>query len=153
MPISVFSNNIAMPDRRKAIQEAVLAGTGSSPGSQTWQVFIFEPQSSPEYIVKIEGPEGFTWERSFLGVQEQTAQFIGAEVRRATHYPGNRDPRNRPDSAPGPWPSGSLILSPTLSFGHSRRNFRYSSFAALFIRATARPTVRADTPRIEAHSA
>jgi len=78
----VLTNTIAIPERRKAIQEAVLEGIGKrSRGGLT--VRIFEPALSPEYVVKIAGPNGFNWERSFLG-HEETPEFIREEVRKAT---------------------------------------------------------------------
>jgi hypothetical protein len=85
MPRYVFSNNIAMPDRRKVIQEAVVAGIGSRPESETWVVSIFQPQDRPEYVVKIEGPGGFTWERTFWGPEEMSPEFIRQAVHQATH--------------------------------------------------------------------
>jgi hypothetical protein len=85
MPVSVLCNNVAMPDRRIAIQQAVLPGIGPRPGSEAWEVSICQSQSRDEYIVKIEGPEGFAWERAFFGVHEKTPQFIEQEVWRATH--------------------------------------------------------------------
>ena len=81
MAVSVFCNTIAMPGRRQAVERAVLQGIGQRPGN--WVISIFEPQPSPEYIVSIEGPDGFAWKRAFFGPVEQTPEFIQTEVARA----------------------------------------------------------------------
>jgi hypothetical protein len=80
----VFSNTIAMPDTRKSIQAAVLDGIGERLERESWRVKIFEPQNSPEYVIKIEGPKGFAWNRTFFGPVEQTPAFICEKVREAT---------------------------------------------------------------------
>lgn len=80
----VLTNTIARPDCRKSIQEAVVEGIGPRLFTETWTVRIYEPQSGPQYVVKITGPNDFTWERTFFGPHEQTPEFIGEEVRKAT---------------------------------------------------------------------
>jgi len=85
MPISVLTNTIALVDHRKQIQAAVLAGIGSRPQSENWTVRIYEPATSPEYVVKIEGPDGFNWNRTFLGPEEESPEFIRTAVTEATH--------------------------------------------------------------------
>ena len=87
MPVSIFSNNIAMPDRREAIGNAVLDGIGDPPENEQWTVYIYEPQEKPNYIVTIKGPDDFEWERDFFGPEERTPKFIREEVRQATHSP------------------------------------------------------------------
>lgn len=81
----VLANTIAIPEQRKAIQDAVLQGIGSRIKSETWRAKIFEPQMSPEYIIQLQGPNGYNWERKFFGPVEQTAEFIKQTVHQATH--------------------------------------------------------------------
>jgi hypothetical protein len=78
MPVSVLSNSIAAVDRREAIQRAVLEGIGQRAGN--WVLRILEPQLRPDYIVKIEGPDGFEWERTFFGPVEQTPELVRDEI-------------------------------------------------------------------------
>ena len=84
MAILVSTNTIADPNRRKQIQEAVLNGIGPRSESEAWRLRIFEPQTGPEYVIKIEGPSDFKWDRTFFGPEEQTPEFIRAEVAKAT---------------------------------------------------------------------
>ena len=79
----VLTNTIADPDSRESIQRAVIEGIGGRPLT----VRIFEPALSPDYMIRIDGPEGFKWERTFFGPVEQTADFIQEEVRKATALP------------------------------------------------------------------
>jgi len=83
MPVEVLTNTIALPNSRKETQEAVLAGIGPRP--DIWTVRIFEPQSGPEYVIKIEGPNGFKWEQTFFGPEEEAPEFIRKAVEKATH--------------------------------------------------------------------
>jgi len=85
MPISILTNTIAIPDRAKKVQKAVLAGIGRCPESENWTVRIFEPQASPEYVVKIGGPNDAKWNLTFFGPEEQSPEFIRNAVARATH--------------------------------------------------------------------
>lgn len=80
----VLTNTIAMPEQRRAIQEAVLKGIGNRLSSESWKASIFEPATSPEYIVRLQGPKGFMWERKFFGPVEQTPEFIWRAVHEAT---------------------------------------------------------------------
>ena len=84
MAVSIFCNTIPAPDRGKAVQQAVLAGIGTRPESETWKIQIFEPQSSTEYVIKIEGPNDFKWDRTFVGPEEEAPEFICNEVHSAT---------------------------------------------------------------------
>jgi hypothetical protein len=85
MAVSVLTNTIADPDRKKAVEKGVLAGIGARPGSEPWKVRIFEPPSSSKYVIKIEGPNEFKWENSFFGPVEETPEFIRNAVQKATH--------------------------------------------------------------------
>ena len=80
MPTSIFSNDIAMPNRRKVIGAAVLDGIGNRP--ENWVVSIHEPRGGPEYIITIEGPDNFKWTYTFFG-DEQTPEFIRNAVGQA----------------------------------------------------------------------
>jgi hypothetical protein len=84
MPISVPANTISGVDRRQQIEAAVLAGIGSRRQSEIWTVRIYEPATGLEYIVKIEGPNGFNWERTFWGPEEEAPEFIRSAVADAT---------------------------------------------------------------------
>lgn len=81
---TVLINTIAMPDSRIAVQKAVLEGLGKRLETENWKVRIFEPQNSPAYIVRLEGPDEFRWEKEFFGPVEQTPKFIREEIRKAT---------------------------------------------------------------------
>ena len=85
MPVSVFSNSIALPDRNKSIEDAVVNGIGARPESETWIIQIFEPSTGVEYVVSIKGPNNFTWKRAFFGPEKETPEFIRKEVHQATH--------------------------------------------------------------------
>ena len=84
MPVSIWCNTIAIPDRCEAIGAAVLNGIGQRPENEQWTVSIYEPADRPDYIVKIEGPDGFKWKRGFF-YEEQTPESIQAAVAKATH--------------------------------------------------------------------
>jgi hypothetical protein len=82
----VLTNTIGNPSDRKAIQDAVLQGIGH----RGLTVKIFEPQNSADYLIRIEGANGFRWERAFSG-PEQTPDFVQQEVEKATAYPAQTD--------------------------------------------------------------
>lgn len=86
MAVSVLANTIAMPDRRAAVEKAVVEGIGDRPG-EDWRVRIIEPQDRPDYIVTIEGHNNFRWKRDFFGPDEQTPEFIRKAVMEATKRP------------------------------------------------------------------
>ena len=54
MPVTIF-NALPLPDRRQAVQQAVLEGIGEHPENEQWTVCIDEPQNKPNWIVSIEG--------------------------------------------------------------------------------------------------
>lgn len=82
MPVSV-QNTISVPDKKKAIANAVLEGIGDRRAEEQWSVRIIEPPDRPDYIVTIEGPR-FKWKRDFFGPHEQTPEFIRSAVKEAT---------------------------------------------------------------------
>ncbi len=82
MSVTIFSNDIPIPELRESIGKAVLDGIGQRPDNEQWRVYIYAPQNSAHYIVVIEGPNGFKWERSF---GERSPEFIREQVKQATH--------------------------------------------------------------------
>ncbi|HXJ93160.1 MAG TPA: hypothetical protein VMT20_09800 [Terriglobia bacterium] len=87
MAVKVFCNTIALPTYRDSVRGAVLEGIGERPPNEDWMISIFEPQDRPDYIVKIEGPNNFRWERDFFGPTEQTPEFIKHSVKEAIAKP------------------------------------------------------------------
>jgi len=84
MDSTVLINTIAMPDSRLAIQAAVLEGLGKRLETENWKVRIFEPQNSPAYFIRLDGPNGFRWEQEFFGPVQQTPRFIREEIQKVT---------------------------------------------------------------------
>jgi hypothetical protein len=87
MAVKVFSNTIALRTYRDSVQRAVLDAIGERQPSEDWTVSIFEPQDRPDYIIRIEGPNSFRWERDFFGPTEQTPEFIKNAVKEAIAKP------------------------------------------------------------------
>jgi hypothetical protein len=87
MPVEVLYNRIALRTYHDSIQKAVLEGIGERPPGENWTVSIFEPADRPDYIIGIEGPNNFRWERDFFGPTEQTPEFIKNAVQDATSRP------------------------------------------------------------------
>ena len=85
MSVTIFSNDIPIPEHRESIGEAVLDGIGQRPDNEQWTVSIYAPQNSANYIVVIEGPNDFKWEKSFSGPDERSPELIREQVRQATH--------------------------------------------------------------------
>ena len=85
MSVTIFINEIPIPEHREAIEKAVLEGIGQRPNNEQWMVSIYAPQNSDHYSVVIEGPNDFKWERSFSGPDERSPELIREEVRQATH--------------------------------------------------------------------
>ena len=85
MSVSIFCNEIPIPEHRESIGKAVLDGIGQRPDNEQWRVEIYAPRDSADYIVVIEGPNDFKWERSFSGPDERSPELIREEVRQATH--------------------------------------------------------------------
>jgi hypothetical protein len=81
MPTQIFTNNISSPERREAIRNAVLQGIGER--SDCWEASIYEPPDHQGYLIIIEGPDGCTWTRSFLGPDEQRPESIRQAVEQA----------------------------------------------------------------------
>jgi hypothetical protein len=80
----VLTNTIPLPDVRKQVQEAVLRGIGQRIDHERWTVKIFAPADRAGYVIRIQGPNRFTWEHDFEGPGEETPAFIEAAVREAT---------------------------------------------------------------------
>ncbi len=85
MSVTIFSNDIPIPELRDSIGKAVLDGIGQRPDNEQWRGSIYAPQTSAHYIVVIEGPNDFKWERSFSGPDERSPELIREEVRQAIH--------------------------------------------------------------------
>lgn len=81
MPGRIFSNNIALPERRDTISKAVLQAIGDR--RECWEASIYEPPENDEYVITIEGPDGSIWTRSFFGPDEQRPEVILRAVEQA----------------------------------------------------------------------
>ena len=86
MSVIISSNKIAIPEHNKTVAKAVVQGIGLRPYHDDWQISIFEPIDIAKYIITIQGPNNFRWERDFFGPTEQRLDFICEEVRKATQY-------------------------------------------------------------------
>jgi len=87
MSVSIIINTIPMPEYAEAVGAAIVAGIGERSENERWKIYIREWENSTDYIVIVEGPDGFQWEQRFTGADEQTSEFIEAAVREATHSP------------------------------------------------------------------
>jgi hypothetical protein len=79
----VLTNTIPLADVRQQVQAAVLRGIGERVDYERWTIKIFAPIDRAGYVIRIQGPKGFTWESYFEGPQEEPA-FIEQTVRNAT---------------------------------------------------------------------
>jgi len=84
MSATVLTNTIPLADVRQQIQAAVLRGIGERIDYERWTVKIFAPADRAGYVIRIQGPKNFTWERYFEGPQEEKPDFIEQTVRDAT---------------------------------------------------------------------
>lgn len=80
----VLTNTIPVPAERKQVQDAVLRGIGKRNDYERWTVKIFAPANRLGYLVRVQGPRDFTWERIFEP-EEQSADFIERAVREAVN--------------------------------------------------------------------
>ena len=79
----VLTNTIPLPDERQQVQAAVLSGIEKYPTREPWRVKIFAPADRAGYFIRIQAPNGFTWEKDFEGPVEQTPAFIERAVSNA----------------------------------------------------------------------
>ena len=77
-----IDNRLPSPDYRRNVDQAVKAAIGDRRGD--WVVFVRDCPEIAEWWLSIEGPNGFNWQREFLGV-EQSGRFIRQQVER--HLP------------------------------------------------------------------
>jgi len=80
---AVLTNTIPLPEVRKEIQDAVLGVVNTYPTRDPWSIKIFAPQHRAGYSIRIQAPNGYTWEEEFEGPYQETAQFVGQKVREA----------------------------------------------------------------------
>ena len=85
MSVSIIINTIPMPEYAEAVESAIVAGIGERSENEQWKIYIREWENNTDYVVVIEGSDGFQWERRFSGADEQTPEFIEVAVREATH--------------------------------------------------------------------
>jgi hypothetical protein len=76
----ILTNTIPLPDVRRQVQEAVLRGIGERIDHERWTVKIFAPADRAGYVIRIQGPNGFTWEHVFEGPDEESPAFIERTV-------------------------------------------------------------------------
>ena len=79
----VLTNTIPLPDVRQEIQGAVLRAIGEFRTREAWTAKIFAPADRAGYFIRIQGPNGLTWERDFEGPGEESATFIERTIRDA----------------------------------------------------------------------
>jgi hypothetical protein len=73
-----MTNTIADPTTRNDITAAVTEADTKQP--EGWGAYISELAASPDWTVRIVGPDGTTWSREFFGPEQQTAGFISERV-------------------------------------------------------------------------
>jgi predicted ATPase len=64
-----------------ALQREIKPWFDERPGS--WFVSVVEPQNSPDWHVRIEGPKGFVWSRRFSGPDEVDPVYVGQALSEA----------------------------------------------------------------------
>lgn len=79
----VLTNTIPLPDVRQQVQAAVLNGIEKYPTREPWRVKIFAPADKAGYFIRIQAPNGFTWEKDFEGPVEEAPNFIERTVSNA----------------------------------------------------------------------
>jgi len=77
MSCTIVRNNISAPQLRASTSDAVREGIGERSGD--WKVDIYQAQDYPELAIKVEGPQGLSWEWTFYE-QEQSLEFIRERV-------------------------------------------------------------------------
>lgn len=80
---TVLTNTIPLPDVRQRVQDAVLKVIGEYGTREPWTAKIFAPADRAGYVIRIDGPRGFTWKRDFEGPEEQNSAFIERAIREA----------------------------------------------------------------------
>ena len=78
MPVKVFANTIADPERRKIAEQAVLDGIGNRP--EELAVTLQELADGPKWFLNIDSPDGFELKYEFFGPDEQNGDFIRRTV-------------------------------------------------------------------------
>ncbi len=78
MPVRTF---IQIPHReeRAALEREITAQFEQRPGD--WYVSVVEPATSPDWHVRVEGPKGFVWTRTFSGPEEIDPAYVGRTLK------------------------------------------------------------------------
>jgi hypothetical protein len=79
----VLTNTIPLPDDRQKIQDAVIRGLGKYATRDLWTIKIFAPPDRAGYSIRIQAPNGYTWEDIFEGPYQETATFVEQKVSEA----------------------------------------------------------------------
>ncbi|MGZ8729825.1 MAG: AAA family ATPase [Thermoanaerobaculia bacterium] len=77
MPVRIFIQ-VPLGEDAKALERVIHPLLDERPGN--WFVSVVEPQTSPDWHVRIEGPGGFVWSRRFSGPDEVDPAFIGHAI-------------------------------------------------------------------------
>jgi hypothetical protein len=77
MPCTIVSNNIASPEVRTAVNDAISAGVGDQPGD--WKATVYQAPDYPGLAVRIKGPKKLRCDWTFFG-EEQSPSFIRERV-------------------------------------------------------------------------
>ena len=85
MACTIVSNNIASPQLRESISNAVIDGIGERSGN--WKITVYQALDYPAFGIRINGPENLRWEWSVYEneqspeiVRERVAQGIASKL-------------------------------------------------------------------------
>lgn len=80
VPVEILTQ---VPDGKEAeaLERAIRPQFETQPGN--WFVSVVEPANTPDWHVRIEGPNGFVWSRRFSGPDQVDAVYIGRTIRDA----------------------------------------------------------------------
>lgn len=83
MNATILTNTIPLPDVRESVQEAIFRVISEYRTRDPWTAKIFAPADRAGYVIRINGPRGFIWERYVEGPNEQDASSIERMLREA----------------------------------------------------------------------
>ena len=77
MPVNIFIQ-VPRGEDVEALEREIHPQFDERPGK--WFVSIVEPRTSPDWHVRIEGPNGFVWSRRFSGPEEVDPVYVGRAI-------------------------------------------------------------------------
>ena len=77
MACTIVSNNIASPQLRESISNAVIDGIGERSGN--WNITVYQALDYPAFGIRINGPENLRWEWSVYE-NEQSPEIVRERV-------------------------------------------------------------------------